>query len=283
MENTPVIGYMLSTTRKRFIKSFLRLKLEKLITSAAIMKKRITAAMSLIVMLMQNSSAYDLVIGTNHFDVVFENVSTPSSLKDFIVEDVQRCYEAWGTNVVIQPNLPVRNGSYLRANVFMGPYYMENLYAEDLNVPEDIVTNTTGQLALKIPSILIQRYAEGFVFKTNHLAQVQAADAFVDFVTSATFANIPSNQVSNYFMVKDATPQTYLDSSETIIQGLTSSDFFAPSILGFTYNDRGPDATNLWVLIPVISKARTTQSSFDVFPAIWHDGRWKLSFWDATE
>lgn len=247
------------------------------------MKKRIILAISLTVILMQNSPAYDLVVGTNHFDIVFENVSTPSSLKNFIVEDVQRCYEAWGTNIEIRSSRASTHVMRIYSPVFMGPYYMEDLYAEGLGVPEDIVTNTTGQLALKIPSVLIQKYSDGFIFKTNHLVQVQAADAFVDFVSSSAFASISSNQVSNYFMVKDATPQTYLDSSETIIQDIASCDFFAPSILGFTYNDRGPDATNLWVLVPVISKTRTAQSSFDVFPAIWHDGRWKLSFWDATE
>ncbi len=232
---------------------------------------------------MQNASAYDLVVGTNHFDVVFENASAPSSLKDFIIEDVQRCYEAWGTNTEIRSSRAITHVMKIYPPVFMGPYYMEDLYAEDLNVPEDIVTNTTGQLALKIPSVLIQKYAESFVFKTNHLAQVQAADAFVDFVSSAAFTNIPSNQVSNYFMVKDATPQTYLDSSETIIQDIASCDFFAPSILGFTYNERGPDVTNLWVFVPVISKQRTVSSVFDVFPAIWHDGKWKFCLWDATE
>ena len=58
--------------------------------------------------------ACGIVIGTNHFDVVFEDASTKMPLRDFIVTDLQRCYDAWGTNVMFRPNLPVRHGSYRR-------------------------------------------------------------------------------------------------------------------------------------------------------------------------
>jgi len=236
-------------------------------------------------MFVENSPAYDIVVGTNHLDVVFENASTPSQVKDFIVVDVQRCYDAWGTNVTIEPNLPMRHGSYLRANVFMGPYYIEDpsVQRKSIYVPEDIVTNSVGKLSLKVPSVLIQKYSEAFVFKTNNLDKVQAADAFVDFVSSSAFANISSNQVSDYIMYKDLLPQEYLENSESFVRDLSDQMYFHPSILGFAYSDRGPDATNLWAFIPVMPRIRTALSSFDVFPAIWHDGKWKFCFWDATE
>ena len=249
------------------------------------MKKTIIPAICLALMFVENSPAYDLVVGTNHLDVVFENASTPSSLKDFIVVDVQRCYDAWGTNVTIEPNLPMRHGSYLRANVFMGPYYREDTSdpQRGVNVPEDIVTNSVGKLSLKVSSVLIQKYSEAFVFKTNNLDKVQAADAFVDFVSSPAFASISSNQVSDYILVKDATPQTYLDSAEDLIKGIVGQKFYHPSILGFTYSDWGPNETNLWVFIPTTRRIKRPAWSFDVLPAIWHNGKWKLSLWDVTE
>ena len=249
------------------------------------MKRTIIPAICLSLMFVKNSPAYDIVVGTNHLDVVFENSSTPSPLKDFIVTDVQRCYDAWGTNVTIEPNLPMRPGSYLRANVFMGPYYLEDTSDRQrgIDVPEDVVTNSVGQLSLMVPSILIQKYSDGLDFMTNHFAQVQAADAFVDFVSSSAFASISSNQVSDYILVKDATPQTYLDSAEDLVKGIVGQEFYHPSILGFTYSDWGPDETNLWVFIPTARRIKRPAWSFDVLPAIWHDGKWKLSLWDATE
>ena len=247
------------------------------------MKNKLSTAVTLALMTLQNSPSYDMVVGTNHFGVAFETPAIPSSLEDFIVADVQRCYDAWGTNVVIESGLPGRYGSYVSRDVFVGPYYSENLDVEELRVPRHLVTNETGRLSLEIPSALIEKYSDALIFKTNHLVQVQAADAFVAFVSSAEFKNVTSNDVVNYFLIKDAIPQAYLNSGETIVRDLSSCEFFSPSILGFTYSDRGPDATNLWVFVPVIPKTRTALSSFDVFPAIWHDGKWKFCFWDATE
>ena len=244
------------------------------------MKKAIIPAMCLALMFVESSPAYDIVVGTNHLDVVFENASTPSSLKDFIVADVQRCYDAWGTNVTIEPNLPMRNGSYLRAKVFMGPYYVENQSAPDVEFPEDIVTNAMGQLSLNIPSALIQKYAAAYAFKTNNLDKVQAADTFVDFLSSPGFSNVTSNDVSNYILYKNLPPRGYLESGESIVRDLLSQVFFRPSILGFYYSSNGPDPTNLCASIPTITKERTSSSHYHSMPAIWHDGKWKICMWN---
>jgi len=249
------------------------------------MKMKTIPALSLTLIMALNASAYDMVVGTNHFDVVFENASTPSTLQDFIVADVQRCYEAWGTNVEIRASRATTHVMRIYPPVFMGPYYLEDpsVQRRSIYVPKDIVTNSVGQLSLIVPSTLIQKYADGLDFKTNHLVQVQAADAFVDFLSSPEFANVTSNQVSNYILYKDLPPQGYLENGDSFVKDLSDQMYFRPSILGFTYSDRGPDATNLWVFVPVIPRIRTAMSSFDVFPAIWHDGKWKFSFWDATE
>ena len=77
------------------------------------MKKKAITALILTLIMTLVLPAYNILVGTNHFDVVFEDASTPSLLRDFIVADVQRCYETWGTNVTFEPNLPVRHGSYI--------------------------------------------------------------------------------------------------------------------------------------------------------------------------
>ena len=56
--------------------------------------------------LIQSAPAFDLLIGTNHFGVVFEGATISEKLQNFIVADVQRCYDAWGTNVVFHPGSP---------------------------------------------------------------------------------------------------------------------------------------------------------------------------------
>ena len=222
------------------------------------------------------SSAYDIVVGTNQFDVVFEDVATPLPLQDFIVEDIQRCYNAWGTNVVFRPSLPVRHGSYIRVDVFGGPYWHDR---RSVDVPDSIVTNATGQLSLMVPSIVIQKYAEASEFKSNHLEQVLATDAFVDFLSSPEFANVPSNEVSNYILYKNMPPADYVLNGEDILQSLMKQEFYRPSILGFYYFTNGPAPTNLCVLLPTILKKRKTSPSFNAMPAIWHDGKWKINMW----
>lgn len=244
------------------------------------MKKVIITAISLTLMIMQNSPAYDMVVGTNHFDVIFETPALPSSLKDFIVEDVQRCYQAWGTNVEIRSSRAATHVMRIYPQVFMGSYYMDDLSAHDLNVPEDIVTNATGQLSLNIPSALIQKYSDALALKTNNLDKVEAADAFVDFLSSPEFANVTSNQVSNYILYKDLPPEGYLLSGEDIVKDLKSQEFYRPSILGFYYSPDGPALTNLCALLPTITKERTPSSHYHSMPAIWHDGKWKISMWN---
>lgn len=229
--------------------------------------------------LIQAAVAYDIQISTNRFGVLFEETSISEALRAFIVADVQRCYNAWGTNVVVKPNLPVRHGSYIRARVFMGPYYVENPSAPEVEFPEDIVTNSLGQLSLSISTGLIQKYTDALAFKTNNLDKVQAADAFVDFLSSPEFAHVTSNEVANYILYKDLPPEGYLLSGEGIVKDLTSQEFHRPSILGFYHSPNGPDPTNLCVLVTTIKRIRTPSSCFHAMPAIWHDGKWKINMW----
>ena len=228
--------------------------------------------------MIQTGGAYDLLISTNRFDVLFEGPPIPEALQTFIVADIQRCYDVWGTNVTIEPGFPGRYGPYITRNVFGGPYSDETI-----DFPRLLTTNALGQLALKISPRLVQKYAEASAFKSNHLEKVLAADAFVDFLSSQEFANVTSNEVSNYILYKDLSPEGYLKSGEGIVKDLTSQEFYRPSILGFYYSPDGPAPTNLCALLSTIAKERTPSSCYHVMhvmPAIWHDGKWKINMWD---
>ena len=54
--------------------------------------------------------------------------------------------------------------------------------------------------------------------------------------------------------------------------------YYTPSVLGFYESQRGPNPPNLLMKIPT---AHTEESfEWEATEAIWHDGKWKLFFWD---
>jgi hypothetical protein len=223
-------------------------------------------------------SAYDLQIGTNHFDMAFETSFISTTLKDFIFNDIQRCYAAYGTNAEITPYERGGYAYYIQADVAEGPYA-----TSQVELPGDIVTNSVGQLALRVPAGLISKYAEAYVFKTNNLAKVQAADDFVDFLGSADFPNISSNAVKNYILYDLTNDNLYAEMAAEIIQEGFSNTYYRPSILGFEFaSNYGPPGTNLLVRIPSHTKGKPSPT-YDFFPAIWHDGRWKICLWSNWE
>lgn len=242
--------------------------------------KKLTAIAILTLTLIRTAAAYDLLISTNHVGAVFEGPPISETLQDFIVADVQRCYDVWGTNLHLRSSRAITHIMRIYTKVFGGPYHVEDLYDDDINIPRNITTNANNQLMLKFPLRLIQKYAEAYDFKTNNLNKVLAADAFVDFLSSPEFANVTSNQVSNYILYKDLPPEGYLLSGEGIVTDLTSQEFYRPSVLGFYYTPDGPAPTNLCALLPTITKERTPSSRYHSMPAIWHDGKWKISMWN---
>jgi hypothetical protein len=233
--------------------------------------------------MIQVVAAYDIQISTNSFGVLFEDASISEGLKAFIVADVQRCYDAWGTNLVMRTSRATTHVMRVYPKVFGWPFYIEGVPDDDLNVPRNIATNEYGQMMLRVPARLVQKYSDALAFKTNNLAKVLAADVFVDFLSSPEFANVTSNNASDYFLFKDLPPQDHAEIGEGVLQDISAQEFFPPSILGFTCNEKGPEGTNLWVFIPTSLKKKGALWSYDVLPAIWHDGKWKFSFWDAQE
>jgi hypothetical protein len=85
-----------------------------------------------------------------------------------------------------------------------------------------------GQLALKTSPSLIQKYAEASDFKSNHLDKVSATDAFVDFLSSPEFANVTSNEVSNFILYKDVSSADYVLNCEEILMDFSIMKFSRP-------------------------------------------------------
>lgn len=245
------------------------------------MKFHLQASISFVMGIMiQAGGAYDLQVSTNRFGVLFEGPPIPEALQTFIVADVQRCYDAWGTNLLMRTSSAPTHVMRVYPNVFGWPFYTGGAPDDDINVPRNITTNEYGQMMIRVPAPLVQKYSEAVNFKTNNFDKVQAADAFVDYLSSPEFASVTSNEVSNYILYKDLPPEGYLKSGEGIVKDLTSQEFFRPSILGFYYSPDGPAPTNLCALLTTITKERTPSSRYHSMPAIWHDGKWKISMWN---
>lgn len=228
-----------------------------------------------------HSLAYDLNVGTNSYDFVFDDTHITSKQKDFIFKDLQYCFEGWGSTAKIKfYDTPEKTIGYLSNNIW-NPYYICNK-----EFPKDLVTNENGKISFLITKSLSDAYTNAFVWAKTNLNIVVAANEFATFLSSSNFVNTASsNTIHNYILYEKETIiyegvslDTYKESFHDITNSLRKYTYYPPSVLGFQYNDNGPDPTNLWVLIPTTDN-RTSEPKWDSMPAIWHDGKWKISFW----
>ncbi|MDD2461844.1 MAG: hypothetical protein WC328_11810 [Kiritimatiellia bacterium] len=217
--------------------------------------------------------------GTNasSIGVSFVDTNLSSSAKTSIVTDLQVCLSEWGKKTYLSLSLgadePGLVGYLERPSV--SPHY-----PEDIEFPKG-VTNTPSGLALQIPKTLSDAYTNAFAFGAANSNIVAAAHEFVAFVSSTNFFNVTSNQISNYFLYNQATPQLYQLAFPGLTNIVRTASYYPPSILGFYYSSEGPAPTNLWLRIPS-SAVLHGYVEWDQTTAIWHDGKWKFSIWEKT-
>lgn len=215
--------------------------------------------------------------GTNTLGVVFDDPSLSLSVKEIIVEDLERCFLGWGGGAEVKLRNKAESVGYLDYGT-VNPYYPESVL-----FPGNLVTNTTGGVALQVSKRLNDAYTNSMVFFAVHTNAVAEARAFVEFVSSTNFQSVNSSQIADYVLFKDADPTLYLESFVDITNSLRKQKYYPFSILGFHYSSEGPDATNLWLNVPSTSTTMTGEIQWSPFPVIWHEGKWKFSFWDAQE
>ena len=228
-------------------------------------------------MFTQDSSAYDLGLGTNTVAVSFGSASLSTAEKEFIVEDLQRCVGLWGEGTKLRFRNDAGFVGYID-NPTLFPFYREGLV-----FPDNLVTNQNGDIALHIPTNLCVEYTNALAFTTANSNIVASARSFVAFVASTNFLNISSNEMANYVLVKNPSSDYYAKNYPTIISELQDQRYLQPSILGFYYSGQGPDVTNLWLNVPCTSDSGYAKPEWSAFPAIWNDGKWKFCIWNETE
>lgn len=220
---------------------------------------------------------YSILWKTNTVNVVFEDSNLNSASLGSISSDMQYCFQGWGADAIIKLRNKEGSVGYMDYGT-VNPYYPDGLA-----FPKNLITNETAGIALQVSKEISDAYTNAMAFAAANTGIVATAYEFIEFVSSTNFYSVSSNQIANYVLFRDATPSIYLQFFVDITNSLRKQKYYLPSLLGFCYSSEGPGTTNLWLNIPSTSTTMTGETQWSPFPAIWHEGKWKFSFWDAQE
>ncbi|MCL2105283.1 MAG: hypothetical protein FWH21_09630 [Kiritimatiellaeota bacterium] len=209
-------------------------------------------------------------INSNTLNVVFVDTNLSQKTQSAIITDLRICLLEWGKGCELHLRDNDDSVGYLR-NAKTCPYY-----PEEVEFPRNIVSNGTAGIALQIPKDLSDTYTNAFKFA--------AANAFVTFVASTNFPNIPPKVAPNFILRNDMTEKEVIADAQEIISQLRHQTYYPPSVLGFGYSSIGPAKKNLWMHIPCSSPISDGgHKEWGYFPAIWHKGKWKFCIWQEKE
>ncbi len=212
---------------------------------------------------------------SNALSLAFADTNLSESAKSAITEDLRVCLSEWGK----QSELYMRNKG--ESIGYLYNFKSSPHYPEDITFPREIVSNGVSGLALQIPKALSDAYTNAFAFAAANSNIVAAAYEFAAYLSSTNFYTITSNEIVNVVLVKNATPNMYLLSFADTTNSLRKQTYYPPSLLSFNYSPNGPAVSNLWMEIPCSNPApRGGGVTWNAFPAIWHDNKWKIGIWD---
>ena len=197
---------------------------------------------------------------SNALDVVFVDTNLSAKAQSAIVVDLNLCLSEWGKTSQLRLRDKGDSVGYLDIGTRC-PHY-----PRDIEFPRNIVSNGTAGVALQIPQELSDAY-------TN---------AFVAFVSSTNFPNVPPKKFPDYYLDNHRTTSEIIEDAQEIISELGHQTYYPPSVLGFMRLSAGPKEifsnSNLWVRIPCTDSSGD-EKDWGPFPAMWHKGKWKFCFW----
>ena len=223
---------------------------------------------------------------SNALDVVFVDTNLSAKAKSAIVADLNLCLQEWGKTAELflwdADNKGVDEGIVGQLSVgTRSPHY-----PRDIEFPENIVSNGTAGVALQIPKDLSDAYTNAFALAKANAKAFAAVNAFVAFVSSTNFANVPPKKLPDYYLDNNRTTSEVVEDAQEIISELGHQTYYPPSVLGFMRLPLGPTGilsnSNLWVRIPCTNSS-SDYKEWEPFPAMWHKGRWKFCFWEEKE
>lgn len=214
---------------------------------------------------------------TNSIGVAFSDSTLNATAKNAIVSDLQNCFNGWGTDAKIMLRVKENSVGYMYYGT-VNPYYREGI-----KFPQNIIIDhAISGLALQVPKALSDAYTNAFAFVAANANIVTAAYEFVSFISSSNFVHsVTSNTIHNYVLYKDVPISIYARDFPFILNSVFQYPaYYKPSALGFYYSPEGPSATNLCLVLPSKTETGYGTPEWGGYPAIWHNGRWKVCIWD---
>jgi len=196
-------------------------------------------------------------VNSNALNVVFVDTNLSQKAQFAIVADLRICLKEWGKASELE-----------LGDAALGLVgYLENpercvFYPEEIDFPKGIVNSPNG-LALQIPRNLSDAYTNAFV----------ALVSSNDFVNTLTPANI-----SQYILEEGWEAKDYVEKFQESKEFFAEIKLFPPSVLGFRKSGLFPTSRkDLQLMLPgYLIYPDNPDPEWSGFPAIWHNGKWKI-------
>ena len=215
-----------------------------------------------------SSVTAQVIVGTNSFDVVFEATNLTTVAQARIIDDINISRQLW-TNSAVHLDIPETEPYIGDWDVIFKPYF------NDMRVPRNLVTNSTGALSLFVNKQVSDAYLEAFKFADANSNIVSAAWAFADTISNTNVICNTIAEMSEYVLIS---PNADIDLPGWFTS-FTELKHSPPSVMGFGHIEKVLDAvpgasSNLFMRLQYRSK-----DNVDQHLCIWHDGKWKIYAW----
>ena len=221
-----------------------------------------------------SNTAAQVIVGTNSFDVVFEATNLTTVAQSRIVADINLCRQLW-TNSEVRVDAPGTDPYIYDLYIVGWPYF------KDMRVPRGLVTNSAGAWSLLVDKQVSSEYLKAFEFADANSNIISAANAFVDALSNSNTVCNTISELREYMLF----PEGMQLNPQEEIEGFKEYKYSKPSVMAFGYFSAGPEpspgvSSNLFMKLQYSS---TDVVSIDQLPCIWHDGKWKLYFWNLDK
>ena len=224
------------------------------------------------IILAASSAFAQVMIGTNLFDVVFEATNLAPATQSRIIADINLCRQLWTESEICLDDPGVEPYIY-DGDVIFKPYFNE------MRVPRDLVTNSTGNHSLLVRKPVSDAYLNAFEFANANSNIISAARAFANTISDTNIVCNTMEELSEYVLIS---PNADIDLPEWFAS-FTALEHSPPSVMSFGYMTKEIEAvpgvsSNLFMRL----QYRSTDN-IDQHPCIWHDGKWKLAIWEQIQ
>ena len=211
-------------------------------------------------------------VNSNALNVAFVDTNLSKKVQSAIVADLRVCLQEWGKTSELRLRQGKDSVGYLD-NFQQCPHY-----PGAIKFPENVISNATVGLALRVPKDLSDAYTNAFAFA--------AANAFVKLISSNGFVNtlMPAN-ISQYILYEQYKAEDYVTDFQDLKKTFVEVAFLQPSVLGLVKTGMSVTPSNSLLLrLPgYLNDPLGPSPILTMFPAIWHDGKWKIYYnadWD---